>query len=53
MRKGRDERVVSMNTDYREESDIDLLSKLESNFLEKYFRYILIDYFPEMFINIY
>ncbi len=35
-----------------QQSDIDLFSKLQNNFLEKFFRLNLIDYFDDMLINI-
>lgn len=34
-------------------SNIDIFSKLESSFLEKFFKYNLSDYFEQYFVNLY
>lgn len=47
------EQIFDFKTWNSQQSDIDLFSKLETSFLEKFFRYNLSDYFSEYFTNIY
>lgn len=47
------DQIFDFKTGNSQQSDIDLFSKLETSFLEKFFKYNLSDYFSEYFANIY
>lgn len=51
IKMGRQEPEIK--TQISQQSNIDLFSKLEVNFLEKFFKYNLGDYFPDLLSNIY
>jgi hypothetical protein len=53
MKPNRNDNIIEIQTGNGEHSDIDLFSKLESTFLEKFFKYNLTDYFPALFTNLY
>lgn len=45
--------LADVKTQRSEISNIDIFSKLESSFLEKFFKYNLNDYFEQHFVNLY
>ena len=51
MKLGRPE--LDIKTQISQQSNIDVFSKLEVSFLEKFFNYNLNDYFPDLFSNFY
>ena len=51
MKLGRQE--LEIKTQISQQSNIDVFSKLEVSFLEKFFNYNLNDYFPDLFANFY
>lgn len=53
MRIHRPEQPGEIKTLNSQQSDIDLFSKLEVNFLEKFFRYNLSDYSSDLISNLY
>ena len=44
---------LDIKTQISQQSNIDVFSKLEVSFLEKFFNYNLNDYFPDLFSNFY
>lgn len=47
------DQLLDIKTGNSQQSDIDLFSKLEASFLEKFFKYNLSDYFSQIFSNLY
>lgn len=53
MKINKGDHVLDFKTGNSQMSDVDLFSKLEASFLEKFFKYNISDYFSELFINAY